>query len=242
MKILPISDTHFDLFHTEQNEIFIKSLANADLLILAGDAGESNFQTFYWIKQLCEKYPKVLMVSGNHSFWRSNPEEVSQIMRGWQKNLSNLYVLSRKHPFELNGQRFIGDVLWFSEPSGPDALALTREFPDYNRIRHFVPWVYEENAQTVDFFNEEMKDSDIVITHHMPTYLALDPQFDGDPWNHFFISPQDELIKAKKPKIWIFGHSHHNFNGFVETTRLILNPRGYSGENVNFNPNLIIEV
>jgi hypothetical protein len=44
-------------------------------------------------------------------------------------------------------------------------------------------------------------------------------------------------------KLWTHGHTHHCFDYVIGETRVVCNPRGYSGyEQTGWNPNICIEV
>ena len=66
----------------------------------------------------------------------------------------------------------------------------------------------------------------IVLSHHAPSYLALDETSNFDD---AFCSNQHELIEGYKPKIFCYGHTHEQKRFRIGETLLISNPRGYWG-------------
>lgn len=46
------------------------------------------------------------------------------------------------------------------------------------------------------------------------------------------------------PDLWVHGHMHNSVDYRVGATRVVTNPRGYAGHeiNPNFNPQLVIEI
>jgi predicted phosphodiesterase len=54
----------------------------------------------------------------------------------------------------------------------------------------------------------------------------------------------DELVARSGAALWIHGHTHVSQDYRIGNTRVICNPRGYAGYELNpaFDPRLIIEV
>ena len=70
----------------------------------------------------------------------------------------------------------------------------------------------------------------IVVGHHCPSELSVAPQYKGDLLNGAFRSKLDDFIEARPQiKFWFHGHTHHNFNYWIGETRVVCNPRGYTG-------------
>ena len=77
MKIQVMSDTHFE-FHQDHGKGFIQTLNLAqevDVLVHAGDMCTANMLEDK-IKAICDKYPNVVYVTGNHEYYRANPKYV----------------------------------------------------------------------------------------------------------------------------------------------------------------------
>jgi len=70
----------------------------------------------------------------------------------------------------------------------------------------------------------------IVVGHHCPSELSVAEQYKGNMLNAAFRSKLDDFIEAR-PQIryWLHGHTHHNFNYWIGETRVVCNPRGYTG-------------
>ena len=65
-----------------------------------------------------------------------------------------------------------------------------------------------------------------------------------EPYNQWFYSDMDALIKNKgnKIKCWIYGHTHTPSNVKINEIPFLCNPIGYpnENENLNFNTSIII--
>jgi len=100
---------------------------------------------------------------------------------------------------------------------------------DFCSIEGFSKWVYEENERTREFFENEIKSGDVVITHHAPCSLSVSPKYKTELTNCFYICDQSELIRKKKPAFWIHGHIHEAVDYKLYDTRIVSNPFGYVG-------------
>jgi Icc-related predicted phosphoesterase len=70
----------------------------------------------------------------------------------------------------------------------------------------------------------------IVVGHHCPSELSVAECYKGNLLNAAFRSGLDDFIEARPQiKLWLHGHTHHNFNYWIGETRVVCNPRGYIG-------------
>ena len=84
----------------------------------------------------------------------------------------------------------------------------------------------------------------MVVTHHLPTFAAIDGRHKGDVLNAAYATELGNYIADSRITAWIYGHSHHSIDMTIGNTRLVSNPLGYvfCGENSNFNDSAVIEV
>lgn len=242
MKILPISDIHLECFNTNYKPFF-NSLSPADVLILAGDIAPVRQPWFEDIvKYCCDLYPKVIHTLGNHEYWGSSAEEVDHKLNFLQENYTNYHVLD-KNTITIDNITFAGATTWF--PDTPDTRLFQMYMNDFKHIKEFVPWVYEENEKSIEFW--ETVEADIWISHHIPV-SSVSNRYKGNKMNCYFVDPAlDGLIAYKQPNFFICGHSHDSCDYYINRTRIIRNPYGYEtldGRNLNkeFNYNLVVEL
>ena len=71
----------------------------------------------------------------------------------------------------------------------------------------------------------------VVVGHHAPSKLSTKPQYENDTlMNGAYSSDLSEFIlDHPQIKVWTHGHTHHNFDYMVGSTRVVCNPRGYVG-------------
>ncbi len=84
----------------------------------------------------------------------------------------------------------------------------------------------------------------VVVTHHAPSPLSMDPLYSGSDLNPCYYS-QLPAAFFEAGALWIHGHTHSSSDYQHHRTRVVANPRGYvrwngTIENSNFNPRLVI--
>lgn len=69
----------------------------------------------------------------------------------------------------------------------------------------------------------------IVVGHHSPSKLSTKPQYEDDTMvNGAYSSDLSEFILDRPQiKLWVHGHTHHEFDYMIGGTRIVCNPRGY---------------
>lgn len=233
-----MSDLHLEFFPNWYP--FVEGLpVLADILVLAGDIHVgSNI-----VPALCTfgaRFRHVIFVPGNHELYDSSPAHLAHYRQRVKEQTSNVHWLDRS-AVTIEGQRFLGATLWFSDP---EDVRLKRGLTDFYVIRDFEPWVYEENDAARDFLESEVTSSDVVITHHLPHPASIAPKYRGDKSNVFFLHDMTSLIERATPRLWIHGHTHESVDVHVGPTRIVCNPYGYEGREVNtaFRNDLVIEV
>jgi hypothetical protein len=80
----------------------------------------------------------------------------------------------------------------------------------------------------------------VVVCHH-GHWPSAHPQYQTDILTAAFVSNLT-FIEEYQPDIFIHGHVHSSSDYRVGRTRVLCNPRGYPGENFNFNPSLVVKV
>jgi Icc-related predicted phosphoesterase len=71
----------------------------------------------------------------------------------------------------------------------------------------------------------------VVVGHHAPSPLSIHPRYADDTiMNGGYSSNLNEFIlDHPQIRLWTHGHTHHNFDYMIGTTRVVCNPRGYIG-------------
>ena len=231
MKIELISDIHFE-FHRDNGKSFVNSLdsSDVDVLVIAGDLDLAlNIRNS--LKMFCDIYPKVVFVQGNHEYYSHGTMSNTEVELACKEN-SNLTWLNN-NVAEIDGIRFIGGTLWFRDD--PLAVKYRVNMSDFLVIPNFLDWVYLENAKTIELFKNEMKEGDVVISHHLPTKQSISKIYKNDPLNPFFLCDIEDIIREKRPALYLHGHTHESMDYNIDNTRIVCNPLGYPHmQNINY--------
>lgn len=245
MRVLVMSDVHVE-FHRDGGACFIKSLPDADVLVLAGDISVarniSNSTGLMTVLPLfAQKYPHVVFVLGNHDFYYGTPGEVMEKVTKLVQKHPNLHWLENSS-VSIDGQRFVGATLWF--PQSAEVQKHKGWLTDFRLIGKLEPWVYQQCQASIRYLQETVTTGDVVVTHHLPTPRSVSARFQGQSANVFFVCNVENIIKKNKPRIWIHGHTHDSKDYMLGSTHIICNPFGYAGheENREFNDRLVLEL
>jgi predicted phosphodiesterase len=244
MKIQLLSDLHFE-FHADGGASFVESLdpSGVDLLVLAGDiATAKGLEKALTLFEA--RYPLIFYVAGNHEFYQAGREQLQKILKRATSRLKNVYWLDNDMAFSFTERysvrkRVLGTTLWFPLSDGPKHL-----MNDFTAIPNLEDWVYDENRKAVEFLSKELQEGDVVVTHHLPSPLCTHPKYAGSSLNCFFMTDLTKLIEERKPALWLHGHTHDSMNLQIGSTRVVCNPFGYLGHELNpkFSSNLKIEL
>ena len=90
------------------------------------------------------------------------------------------------------------------------------------------------HKKSLDYVNHVSHDTDkkyVVVAHHCPSFKSVHPKYAHDKiMNGAFARDLDDFI-AYRPQIrlWTHGQTHEPFDYMIGETRVVCNPRGYSG-------------
>jgi Icc-related predicted phosphoesterase len=241
MKLQILSDLHLE-HHRDRGVQFVSQLpVVAEILIVAGDLcnGDELLPT---LDMLAAKWKDVVYVFGNHELYGHSFASVRENLVYINETRDNVHVLDNSL-VSLRGQRFVGTPLWFHWHKCVKAIkAGLLVYNDFKAIRSFDPQVFEENAKAVRFLQDEVCAGDVVITHSAPSPVCVPARFEGDPINPMFFCDVSDLIRERKPALWVHGHTHDAIERQVGATRCICNPFGYGWENTGFMDDLVVEI
>ncbi len=240
MQINFISDLHLEFGPLE-----IEPEAG-DVLVLAGDIDIKG--RVDWINDIAGRFNHVIYVLGNHEFYNG---AMDSIYRKTREGLVDNVHLLENESITIAGVTFHGATLWsdFLNGNPMSYLQCDQAMNDYRLIRagdgkhRFKPQIAHSlhNISKV-FLQENVKEGDIVVTHMAPSLLSIHEKYKNDMnINGSYASDLSELILDTKPELWFHGHVHTSFDYTVGNTRILCNPRGYVGEELNseFEPNAL---
>lgn len=255
-KLWIASDQHYEIYGVPRDF----PMPEADIFVCAGDLMREPAKAIRWLDTMLQ-IPSVY-VAGNHEYYRG-------IYTSWRDEADDENELHPKVSYlenavdEVGGIRFIGCTLWTDFALyGPDTIetskwAAERQMNDFGMIKYcpFGKWNTEPfrpnhtvmtHRESRMFLDQELSKKvacpTVVVTHHAPHSGSIHPKYAGSDLNPAFASDLSALIEEHQPDLWIHGHVHSSFDYMLGKTRIIANPKGYDGENPDFNPALIIEL
>lgn len=255
-----ISDLHLE-FGSERSI----QLPDTDILVLAGDVTVARWQdprqnhrvarkTRSAFQRFLERldrmpYTLVLAVLGNHEYYHGSWDETPDIMREAYNQAG--VTLLHNQMLEASDWRFAGGPLW-TDMGGHNPLAMLHaqmnmsdyEFifdaagrlilPDHTVAAHF------ETRQLIDEFLAAPRDTRgrFVITHHAPSFGSITPKYAGSE-NRAYASNMDYIVA--EADVWAHGHVHSTHDYMIGDCRVVCNPYGYQGREVNGLADITIE-
>ena len=253
MKIHILSDLHIEFSQFQPHE----SSFAADVIVLAGDIWKKD-QGIYWARATWPD-KEIVYVTGNHEFYGAQRNDVMARQRLAAKE-TGVHVLDSEEVV-IEGIRFLGCTLWtdfalFGEKASKFMMRAAQSgLNDFRVIHegvaHFSPMdsvaLHETSVKWLEhkLKHEQFDGNTVVVTHHLPSLKSVAERFLDSELSACFASHLEHLLGFSK--LWIHGHTHDSFDYEVNGTRVVCNPRGYvintgSAENINFNPNLIVEI
>lgn len=238
-KIQIASDLHLEKFPSrELRYSFLDDLLKhdtTDKIILAGDIGDLGMLDMW----LFDHGKTAWVVLGNHDYYDLTdynrypqlrgypPESFKQTKRKLSNHL-NIVPLTIRKPQDILHLTIEGDTGWTRLPEGYDPGKYVNDLRYINKFTKSI-WQKEHN----DFVGSlAVSDADIIVTHHAPSFRSISEKYRGGESNFCFASDLEFLMKDKT-KFWIHGHVHDSFDYMIKNTRVICNPYGYFGREVN---------
>ena len=222
--------------------LVVEDLRDWDANNIMGEGTKS--QQWHLFMQRCsERFPHVIYVMGNHEHYHGNFSRSHERLKQRLAYLPNIHVLERE-VFTVNDVTFIGGTLWTDMNNG-DQLTLYHMRTMMNDFRCVWYEAKDRKFGPKDAFEEHFKmkqyistivegrhdEKFVVCGHHAPSSLSTHPQYADDQiMNGGYRSELSEFILDRPQiKLWTHGHTHHEFDYMIGTTRVVCNPRGYDG-------------
>lgn len=236
MKLLVMSDLHFEFLEDHGKSFLSQEWPEHDVCVIAGDLCSAKHLALA-VQRCVDTFREIVYVPGNHEYYGSSIDSVKGVLRELAARNRNFHYLDNSSCI-VEGQRFIGGTMWF--PQEYDT-SRRRGMNDFAMIRDWQS-IYLENATFMQQVMPQVGEDDIVMTHHLPSWRSVPPQFAGDWLNCYFVNDVEPAIVAAGPRMWIHGHTHTTFDYSIAGTRVVCNPQGYPGENLGFVKGLVVEV
>jgi predicted phosphodiesterase len=245
IKIGIVSDLHSEFWSLRATAIIggkvAETLAEADLILLAGDIGNGS-DGLVLTRSLFPTKP-IFMVAGNHEFYQRDYDQViSDLQAATDDNTHFLHQSVGEITIGDTPIRIIGTTLWtdFNLHGGPDLSLFDagRGLNDFQLIHYkdriltphdTLDWHTEQRAWLLATLDVAFDGITIVMTHHAPVSFAISSRFKGDNLSPCFASRMEELLLRDDLPLVVWGHTHHCVDRVIDTTRFVSNQTGYAG-------------
>jgi hypothetical protein len=259
MRVRVCSDLHLEL---NEDRNGVPNLGEGEILILGGDIlcarhfkKDGPLKKVYndFLQKCVKNFDEVLYVAGNHCFYGYNYEGTWKVLK---EHLPPSIHLLENDYVKIKDTIFLGCTLWtdFRKENPLEMMESGRYMNDYKTIR-IGPNYRKLNPDDTLGFHKKSKQFLLdtlpkfenqkvwVLTHHSPSYQSIHPKYKTFSCNGAFCSDLDDLI-LNHPQIKYFshGHVHSSFDYFIGECRVICNPKGYPGENPDFDQNFEVEI
>ncbi|MBE7200722.1 MAG: metallophosphoesterase [Parafilimonas terrae] len=239
-------------------------LPEHDVCIVAGDVRDGLVRSIGWLAEhIVPRSPSVIYTPGNHDFYNSRWQ--SELARGRDAAAAaGISLLAVGEVIHRDGVRLVGATLWTDygvqgEPWRAISMAAAGDrlggMRDHRRIKRRLL-----NGETNSFrpqdaaivhadqlgrirrvLAEPHEGPTVVVTHHAPHPRSLLHGYPTVAIDGAYASDLTRDLEGPgAPDLWIHGHIHASRDYTVGGTRIIANPRGHPGENLGFDPGLVV--
>lgn len=220
------------------------------VLILAGDIAVG-IDALPFLDAMAKRFYHVIYILGNHEYYYN---EVNKLRKAWQEaDLPENVTFLDNDVMHIENVRIVGGTLW-TDFGGEDWFAMQRAKDGMNdfycvkikegteetgyRKRRWLPQdAVRAHKETLFTITETVRvphdGPTIVVTHHLPHPLCVGKKFQNNPLNPAYMTNLDMYIEEYDIDVWCHGHTHDNVDVEVHGTRILCNPRGYVGHELN---------
>ena len=234
----------------------INSNELGDILIIAGDIGHKNHQNVEFVDLMSRHFKHTFVVFGNHDYYLINSESYKYVhdsnkrVRELTEELSKLdkVTLLTGQLVEFEGIKVQGNVGWsdgtYLTKTLKSKLDPQEMYRDGVYLGPYQGWARMNDSILIKpshRFDARFKSNsiswatgevDIMVTHYNPSIFKKhqDPTYKNDLLTTFYCFDGKSLFEAKKPKLWVYGHSHEGLSYTYKGCKVVNNAIGYPHE------------
>jgi 3',5'-cyclic AMP phosphodiesterase CpdA len=247
MRIKLVSDLHLEF-----DDHLTVEWTGEDVLVVAGDLSPDPQQAAEWLARYraaadvrAGRLIRVVVCLGNHDYY--GDRSMAETDRVWAADMGDGVDVLIDSSVVIDGVRFHGATMW-TDFTG-DERAMVWGIADFQCIPGGTLYELRRRHQRsrthLALALGESAEPVVVVTHHLPTWDSVAPQYRGSDVQGGFAST-DLGGLVGQAALWFHGHTHTCVDTVVEGTRVVCNPRGYCEdgppENPQFDPGLIVEL
>lgn len=240
MKIRLLSDLHTEFKPDPAFQDYLE-YKGEDVLVLAGDIASGSTNVMDVIKQFLKAgFPEIIFVPGNHEYYGTEIRDFDAKMNMKCSRFPNVHFLNPGW-VKIKDTIFIAGTLWTNFRCSPLAeMDASHMIADFRLIRGFTPQQaslkYYEHLRLFQSLNKQFPlEKKVFVSHFLPAEECISPRFrdSGNLLNYYFANNLGEWIGELENSTWLFGHTHDSIDIKIGSTRLISNPYGYFGHEIN---------
>jgi Icc-related predicted phosphoesterase len=187
--------------------------------------------------EFADRYQTVICVPGNHEYHGTSFVDAKASILAI-RSAQTSYRLNILRPGEkvyVDHVPFMGGTMWY--PNVNDTH-LEGQFCDFYLIKDSQK-IYTSNDTFMHATLGQCSNDVIMVTHHLPFYESIAPQWQGSYLNPFFFNSrvEKEIKEEICPRLWIHGHTHNPIDYMKKIGkhefRVYANPFGYPNERSN---------
>lgn len=256
MKIWCFSDLHIDV---NKVPFEIKERPDYDVLVIPGDIREDMVKSVKWIEEMKLDDKPVIFVGGNHEFYREKRDTCLNKAIEYAGQNDNITILQDSN-IEIDGVLFVGATLWtdyriFGEACFSQAMMWAESSMNDHRLirlasqgyRRWLPKDAElehrfSRAYIHMVLDQPWDGPRVVVTHHAPSFKSVPERYTYDLLTAAFASDLEHEVD--RVSVWFHGHIHTAQDYTLGDGRVVCNPRGYIGHDIDigFDPLKVVEI
>lgn len=200
-----------------------------------------------FLRRVSKEFPHVVYVAGNHEFYHGKWKGSIQDLRNECAKFDNVYFLENDSK-AIGDYTFMGSTVWTDLNKGdPVTMHSIRDvMSDYTFIRNDElgytklrpAHTVSRHRNTLEYFKSKLSDIKdnkvVVVGHHAPSHLSIHAMYRNQPLVNgaYYSDLSDFILDHPQIKLWTHGHMHNPFDYMIGDTRVVCNPRGYSGHDI----------
>jgi hypothetical protein len=193
-----------------------------DVVVAAGDIGRPAAVA----RDLRAMFPykEIIQVAGNHEYYTHDFDKANGIMRAEAEKYEIHFL--ENDMVTIGDQRFLGATFWTDPPVLAKFGIADFTYIFKNKKCFTVDDAAKLHYETVNFLDDNLLETDIVVTHFLPTWQFIHPRFSGNELNGYFANEYPYYLA----KLWLHGHTHDQ----IDEEKIKCFPYGYRGENNHY--------
>lgn len=239
MKIQYMSDLHLEMAENSRHFKHAEIPVTGDILVLAGDTSylKAEASPMQWFcKWASENYHQVILIPGNYEFYHKC--DIMDYGMEWKKMICPNVGIYQNQVLHLDDTDIILSTLW-SHVDSQYEYQIWRGLADFHQtLCQGEPLTVNQYNQfhgyCLNFIKTAVAESSanhiVVVTHHLPTTLVVAQRHHSSPLNSAFATELGDYIVDSNIDVWIYGHSHTNFDAMIGNTMIVSNQLGYAHE------------